>query len=708
MKTYKYRSQGFLLSVVFLCAALTGCSGLGPKRAAPATTSAPTVPPPSVQTNSAPPVTSPPAPLTAETLEPKVEIYPGSGTFVGGTPNRHRAETTIGEQGNITLNFVAADIRDVAKAVLGDYLNLNYEIAANVQGSITIQTSRPLSKSQVLPVLEQALRLNGMVLVHSNGIYKVMPLADAQGTSGPLTPRESKTPGYGIEIAPVRFISAAEMQKLLGPLAPSQAVIHVDAARNILIVEGTEQERQAILDDVALFDADWLEGMSYALYTPNYIDVDELTRELNQILGGLNSPIGNLVKLIPIERLNTVLAISPQTKYLEQLKAWVKRLDRPGEGSDRRVFVYQVQNGRAGDLAATLVKLMHGGLGASTPSGTPNGGFPAMEPRNSGVANAPGLGPSMVTTEQQTMPENSTSGAGGIAITADETNNALLILASPQEYSAVEASIRKLDAAPLQVYLEAAIAEVTLTNDLQYGVQYFYQPGGQHQLTLSDTKSSTIASAFPGFSYMFTRGTNIKVILDALSSITHVEVSSSPQLMVLNNQTATLQVGDRVPIATEQAVGVTTSNPAIVNSIQYQDTGVILKVTPRVNHGGLVMMDISQEVSEVANTTSSNIDSPTIQERKISSSVAVQDGQTIALGGLIMDNRTKGKSGIPFVQQIPLIGDLLGDNTDNRTRTELMVLITPHVVENMEQARTVTDELRKKLPEVQPLFERVR
>lgn len=673
-----------LLGATSLTFLATGCA------LQPIADSAQPEPPTTVQTSSSPTTaTTSPLPLKHELLEPKVEIIAGTGELPGTvTPRR---QTSISGEGDITLNFIAADIRDVAKAVLGDYLKLNYEIAPSVQGSITIQTSRPLKRTQVLPLLEQALRLNSMVLVNSGGLYKVMAVSDAQGASGPLTAREAKSPGYGIEIAPVRFISATEMQKLLGPLVPSQAVIHVDAARNALLIEGTQPEREAIIENIALFDVDWLAGMSYGLYTPNYIDAVELTRELTDVLGGEKSPIGNVVKLVPISRLNTVLAISPQPRYLEQLKAWVKRLDRPGEGSDRRVFVYQVQNGRASDLAATLSKLM-GGSGAtgSTPSPFPG------DSRGSKQSQAN-------TATTAILPDSGRGGA--ISVTADENNNSLLILAAPQDFSAIEASLRKLDAPPLQVFIEAAIAEVTLTDNLQFGVQYYYAPNGQHALTLSDSKTGTVTSAFPGFSYMFTRGTDIKVALNTLASLTRVEVTSSPQILVLNNQTATLQVGDRVPIATEQAVGVTTSNSAIVNSIQYQDTGVILKVTPRVNHGGLVMMDIAQEVSEVSNTTSSSIDSPTIQQRKINSSVAVQDGQTVALGGLIRDNHTNGRSGIPYLSRIPGLGALFGDTNNSRTRTELIVLITPHIIENMDQARMVTNELRKKLPEVKTLLD---
>ncbi len=678
---------------------LTSCSYFWGASSPPADSTAPK---PLQNLSASEPATTTAADQSALPTEPRIEIYPGSGSLVGQARSRRGAEAN--SQGDITLNFVAADIKDVAKAVLGDYLKLNYEIASTVQGTITVQTSHPLTKSQVLPVLEEALQLNGMALIVTNGLYRVVPLTDAKSASRPLSTRDYRTPGYGIEIAPVHFISAEEMQKLLQPLAPTQAVIHVDATRNVLLIEGSEQERQIILDDISLFDTDWLAGMSFALYTPNYIDAQELARELNQILGGTNSPVTSMVKLIPIDRLNTVLAISSQQRYLEQMKVWVRRLDRPGEGSDRKLFVYQVQNGRAADLAATLTKLGRGSADVGS-SGSGRGDVLTTPQGSASGATAGVNGPTSGGSMSISMPTGGNS--KGMSITADEVNNALVVLASPQEYSAIESALRKLDAPPLQVYIQAAIAEVTLTNNLQFGIQYFYNPGGGHQLTLSDTKSGTIGSAFPGFSYVFTRGTNIQAVLDTLSNITRVEVTSSPEIMVLNNQVANLQVGDRVPIATAQAVGVTTANSAIVNNIQYQDTGVVLKVTPRVNHGGLVMMDIQQEVSQVTNTTSSNIDSPTIQQRKIETSVAIQDGETIALGGLITDNRTKGQSGIPFVQQIPLLGHLFGDTTDNLTRTELLVLITPHVVENTDQARAVTNELRKQLLQVQPLFERL-
>jgi general secretion pathway protein D len=293
----------------------------------------------------------------------------------------------------------------------------------------------------------------------------------------------------------------------------------------------------------------------------------------------------------------------------------------------------------------------------------------------------------------------------GMTITSDETNNALVFLATPQEFHGIETALRELDATPLQVFLEAAIAEVTLTDDLKYGLQYFYKPSDSHQVVLTDTATTAIAAVLPGFSYIFSSGNSIKIILSALATKTHVEVISSPKLLVLNNQTATLQVGDRVPIVTEQAVSTIAPGAPVVNSVQYADTGVILKLTPRVNHGGLVMLDVTQEVSEVSPTTTSGIDSPTIHERKINSSVAVQDGETIALGGLISNSQTIEHSGIPFLEEIPVLGNLFRTTTNNGTKTELMVLVTPHVVSDVTTARAVTDELRKKLPSVQYLLD---
>jgi general secretion pathway protein D len=718
--------------------------------------------------------------------QPGGSMGPGGPTGPGGPPGgaqEQSAGTQESPSGGITLNFVNADVRDVAKAVLGDYLKLNYEISANTTGMVTIQTSRPLERSQVLPALEQALGLAGLALVHSNGIYEVMPIAEAHKQAGTTTPiNENKTLGYGTEVVHVKYVNAAALAKLIEPISTQEGSIRVDPTRNALIIEGTAQQRQTLVDDIALFDADWLSGMSFALWEPKYMDADELAKELGDLVGGTESPVAGVVRFVPIDRLNAVLAIAPQQKYLDQLRAWVARLDRPGEGNDKKIYVYRVQNGRSSDIATTLEKTLFGsssteqttqqsqgggtqqvqsstssfggssssgsGLmgnfgssnttnGSNTTSNTTNGSTLGQNGTTSGGSNTllanrntnTGTPFQPVTTpveqpgtrtggKYETVGGVSREGISTVNITADDTNNALVILATPREYAVIQDALKQLDVAPLQVLLEAAIAEVTLNKNTQYGFQYFYKPNStpNSNSTLTLTNSGTLAippttpliPSLPGFSYIFSNGNSLNVVLSAIATFTHVEVLSAPEVLVLNNQTAKLEVGDQVPIITQTATSTIDTNAPEVNSVQYLATGVILQVTPRVNKGGQVMMDIDQEVAEPTVTTSSSINSPTISQREIVSSVSVADGETVALGGLFSNQVSKSKSGIPWLQDIPYLGHLFTNTGDSVNRDELMVLITPHVVDSLNKARAVTDELRHKLPEVQPIFDQPR
>jgi general secretion pathway protein D len=699
----------------------------------------------------------------------------------GASADQQSAGMEVAPAGGITLNFVNADVRDVAKAVLGDYLKLNYEIAANTTGTVTIQTSKPLAHAQVLPALEQALGLAGLALIHSNGIYEILPVADAKKQVGTSVPASAvQTMGYGMEVVHVKYVNAAALSKLLEPLATSEGTVRVDTTRNSLIIEGTAQQRETLLEDIRLFDSDWLSGMSFALFEPKYMDAEELAKELNDLIGGTESPIAGVIRLVPIDRLNAVLAISPQQRYIDQLEAWFKRFDKPGEGNDKKIYVYRVQNGRASDIAGTLIKTLFGssstesttqqtqgggsqqlqsmmssfgnqstsgqtGTSAqngtnSTAGGTGNsfgGGNSSFGQNNSGSSSSLGVNRSQnpsvpfqpvttpveqpgnrTTNHNETIGGVSREGISTVNITADETNNALVILATPREYAVIQDALKQLDVAPLQVLLEAAIAEVTLNKNTQFGFQYFYQPNSTpnsistltltNAATLAAPPASPLLASLPGFSYMFSNGNSLNVVLSALANVTHVEVLSAPEVLVLNNQTAKLQVGDQVPVITATATSTIDTNAPQVNSVQYLSTGVILQVTPRVNKGGQVMMDIDQEVAEPLTTTTSTINSPTIQQREITSSVSVADGETIALGGLFSNQISKTNTGIPWLQDIPYLGHLFSNTNDAVNRDELMVLITPHVVDDVKKARAITDELRHKLPQVQPLFEQQR
>jgi general secretion pathway protein D len=286
-------------------------------------------------------------------------------------------------------------------------------------------------------------------------------------------------------------------------------------------------------------------------------------------------------------------------------------------------------------------------------------------------------------------------------IVADDKNNALVIFAKPRDYRMIEDTIKRLDVVPLQVLIEATIAEVTLTDNLQYGVEWYFKTGAS-QFSFSNDPTGAVAPTFPGFNY-FISGNNPKVVLSALSQITHVNIVSSPQLLVLDHHIATLQVGDQVPVPIQQSQSTVVAGAPVINTIQFVDTGVILRVSPRVNTNGLITLDIGQQVSQATKTTTSAIDAPTIQQRRVDSTITVQDGETIALGGLIQDNRTSGKDGVPILSDIPIIGNLFGINTNNATRTELLILLSPRVVRDSSEARSVTEELRSKLHAFEPV-----
>ena len=254
---------------------------------------------------------------------------------------------------------------------------------------------------------------------------------------------------------------------------------------------------------------------------------------------------------------------------------------------------------------------------------------------------------------------------------ADETKNSLLIMANDRDYHRVLRVIEGLDVVASQVLIEAVIAEVTLTDDLQYGLQWQLAKKGTPAASFTNALTGGVAAAFPGFNYAINTA-NIAATLSALNALTHVNVISTPSLMVLDNKTARLQIGDQVPITTQTATSTVTANTAIVNSITMQDTGVILSVTPRINESGRVQLEIEQEVSSVVKTTSSNIDSPTIQQRRVKTTVVVNDGEVLTLGGMIQEQASKASNQIPLLGDVPGIGAMFSNRDNQSIRQSLL------------------------------------
>lgn len=627
-------------------------------------------------------------------------IVSGDETLPVGTPGAPAAPPV--KRGDISVNLPSADVAVVAKTVLGDILHVPYTIQSGTTGTVSFVTPGPVSRDSLIPLLESALKVGGLALVPQGPGFTISPL------QGAVAPIGSDVVGTGSEVVRLQYINAQEFKKVIDPVLPGLVTAISDGENSITLV-GTTGQRKAARDLIAQFDVNWLRGMSFGLFVPQRTDARLIVPDLEKLINAPDSPTRGLVRLLAMDRLNGVLAISRQPQYLEDVRRWIEILDREGESSGPRIFVYKVQNGRARDLARTINAAFGNSSGADMSSNSdPNS--PNLNAGSSGPA-TPG---SPTTDANRAAPaQGGTNGGSGSAntgpgnsdqarITADEVNNAVVVFGTPQQYAVAEQALRQLDVAPLQVMIEAAITEVSLTDELRFGVQWNFITGQSNFNLTEATAAGPVAPIAPGFSYSYS-GNDISAALSALEKRTNLKVVSAPKLLVLNNQTAGLQVGDQVPILTQSATPLNNNNNTIVNSVEYRDTGVILKVTPRVNASGSVQLDVAQEVSDVSNTSSSNINSPTISTRRVSTTIAVQDGQVVAIGGLFRNSQSFGKNGIPILSRIPILGQaLFGNRQDLTRRTELIVLLKPHVIHDIEDAKAITEELRARLRTLEP------
>jgi general secretion pathway protein D len=654
----------------------------------------------------------------------KSHIFKGSGVRVKA-PN---PEKPASASSAVNLNFEGADIRDIAKTVLAEILGQNYVVDPKVQGTISLRTTRPLPRDALLPTLETALRLNGIVIIKENDVFKIMPAAAAKGSLSPKMGTSGA--GFSLQIVPLGFVGAREMAKILENVAADPALVKADEFRNLLFIAGTQNEIRHMLDTIEMFDVDWMSGMSVGLFVLQSADVKSVDQDLKKVFGekGGGDPFAGVVRFVPIERMNAFVIITPQPKYLDQAKLWLERLDRVGGGGGTRLFVYQVQNGKAEHLAellnqtfgnqqnpankvATQAPQVAPGLtGTLLSSGTSAAGSKSLLPQGTGTAGISAVGTSNMQAQQAAVSATSlsiTGDSGGAAeqvrVVADPRNNALLILANASGYEKIESALKKLDNAPRQVLIELMIAEVSLKDELSYGVEWLFTNGARRSGKL-DLGTEGLNALVPGFSYAITSATDgsIKSILNMLATDNKLNILSSPHVMVADNQTAKIQVGDSVPTAGPQTISGT---GLVVSSVQYLDTGVILAVTPRINAGGLVNLDIVQEVSTATTTTTSGLNSPTISRRSAQTSLSVQSGETIVMGGLISERSNNGSTGLPLLSEIPILGGLFGKQSKSSERTELILLITPRVANNFNQAKMLSDELRKKMGDVKDLVD---
>ncbi len=679
-------------------------------------------------------------------------IYLSDGTTPPGSALAKRDDTDAGS--GYDLNFENAPVATVAKVILGDVLGVGYTIDPRVQGTVTLASVRPVPKADALYVLENALRMSGVALVRDRGGYRLLPAAEA-GPGG-IDRTASAEAGQGISVVPLRYVSAQAIFKLLDAFGTRATTLRPDNGRNTLIVTGSGSDRAAALDTILSFDADWMRGQSVGIFPIHNSSPEPVISEIEKIMdsgdGGLTQ---NVVKFQAINRLNSILVVSQRPEYLKRAATWIARLDK-SDTDGVNLKAYSLRYGNAKQVTALLNDMLTGshsangtsldnassqispgaGISVSSSSTNPVAALSAMPTAASGASPA-GAAPSLniraaPNAGGQDSPPGGLFAAGGkpaagsailqnVRITADVTNNAVLVYADQELQRIIEQTIHQIDRPQRQIAIEATIAEVTLNDQLNYGVQFFLasQKGsiantvatspGSNVIAPADQTESSVASAvvnsaagnllgraLPGFNFLIGAENSPRVILDALHNITDVKVLSNPSLVVLDNQAATLQVGDQVPFSTGTAT-VLTANNTVVNTIDYKNTGIILRVLPRANANGNIVLDIEQEISSVAAGTAAGSLTPTISQRRVKSSIAVHSGQTVLLAGLITETENKQRQGIPGLDSIPGIGDAFSHQTTSRARTELILFIRPTLIRDAVDAHVVAEEMRSKM-----------
>ena len=636
---------------------------------------------------------------------------------------------TFGSTGQATFNFEGESLQAVVKAILGDLLQQNYVIAPGVQGTVTLSTPRPVDSSQALSLLEMVLGWNNARLVWSDGRANIVPADQAvPGNLSPRTGSAANARGYELRAVPLKYISATEMEKLLKPYARDHGIVQVDNTRNLLVIGGTRAELQNYLRTIEIFDVDWLAGMSIGVYPLQSAEAGKVVTSLDKVFGESGkTPMSGMFRFMPLEGQNAVMVITTQASYLREVESFIERLDTGGDGA--RLYVYEVQYVKAADLADQLGSVF-GQSGQQNSSKKGASLMPGLDPvevrttdmpaakgadigssgnGNTGIAGggdyAGGKSGGSGGNSNQTL----SIGGSEVGISAVEESNSLLIRTNPAQWESIRRAIERLDTMPLQVHIEAQVVEVKLNDQLKYGVSWFFgnlvSAGDQAFTKATSFWDNSGSSVKPDGTGTFTfLGPNAQAIISTLDSVSNTRILSAPSVLVRNNVEADFNSGTQIPVAsTIINNNGNTNNDDTYSQVQFRQTGVSLKVKPRISSNGMVFLEITQDVSSISDTGPVIGGNVSVDNRKLHTEVAVRTGETVMIAGLIQSSNKNGSSGLPGLSRLPYVGALFGAKERGENRAEVVVLITPTVIHDPSEARKLTDEYGERFRGLDPL-----
>ncbi|WP_166404922.1 type II secretion system secretin GspD [Desulfonema ishimotonii] len=632
-------------------------------------------------------------------------VSPREGDFVMSRPRTPDAPSDGAS--DIVFNFDDADLLEVVRT-MAELLRINYILDTNARGKVTIHTAGNLRKQDLFPVFYQVLEANGLTAVKEGSLYKIISLKDASrmpilsryGRTAANVPPEERVV---MQIIPLKHIAAQEMTKLLSPFISAEGTIisHADSNTLLVVDKGINIVKALRLADA--FDIDLFRKMSHRFYTVGHGDAEEILKLLREILAAYGKDDKSDVKLIAVSRLNAILAISADPGVFEKIGMFIRRLDvPPGDSADPRIYVYPVRNGEAEELGSLLNTVFTGESAEDKKTASPKvaaePGKNPYTPPNPFESEKKKKTDKKETAAASRSAEGASTLKGDVRITPDTTRNALIIEATPADYRIVEGILRQIDIMPRQVLIEVIIAEITLDGKNQLGVEWLYEKGTGGSLSTS-LLSGQMGSA--GLQFAIGQTDRWSMSLSALATENKANILSAPLVLASDNKEASINVSTQVPVASAEYLYDSGSSGVTQTNIQYRDTGIILSVTPHINDRGLVNMEISQEVSEEGGGVEVGGQSyPSFRERKVSTTLTVRHGQTIVMGGLMSKTSNNSDSGVPILSKIPGIGFLFGKDSDDFSKTDLVLLITPRVIVNLNDIDAVTEEFRSKVDHI--------
>ena len=582
-------------------------------------------------------------------------------------------ELPEGKKIDITFNFQNADIKEVLKVILGDIMGLNYTIDKRVTGVITLRTEGRFYDNELMDIVQATLNINGFAIVNDGNIFQVLPIQEARSEARIVQLDSSVKPGGReviTQLVPLKHVAPqAIIPTLRGLLTKAGFVIAPNDAHAIVISDNVTNMRR-LLKVIDTYDVPFFAGKAMKFFEIKYADPVTLAKDLElvaQTLGASTKAPKMDISFIPFQDTNKIMVATSIPKLLDSIESWISNIDIHIGVNKPKMYIYKMQHEQAETTVTVLTEMFK---------------------------------------EEITPPEKGLkAGVEPMKIIADKNTNAIIVKALPSDYKNIKAIIQTIDATPQQVLIEAIIAEVTLTDALDLGVEIFFRYGGDSAsgrpkeligsllpTGMSSATTSPLAGGLKGFTF----NQDIDAIFNVISSQSETEILSTPHLLVRDEQTASIQVGSSEPIST----GATTGSGISTSQIQYRDIGKILTVTPRIGENNMITLDVTQEISEVRATSVAVPDTPAFTIRKTETSLVVKSGHAIYLGGIIdiKDELTEKK--FPLLGDIPFIGKIFKSTDSNKTKTELMILLTPFIINSDVDADRLTAEFKNKLKQI--------